>query len=205
MQPEAYPVEHTRLQSIWRQFMEAGRLLPEDEAFLDPAVLQSWRRCLPRLDHRARPHPKSLKAGSLESVLNAQDNLIAVAAPVMEDIHQFIEGSNCAILLADGSACILSMIGDPPAVELANRLGLGRGTYWSEGQLGTNALGIVRVNAMPIQVVGEEHYFQVHAHPRRPRPHCWFAGHRRPCRNGQLTYPGSGHDRGAGHCQPAAD
>lgn len=162
MQPDAYPVQHERLHHIWSNFMASGRLTAEDEAFLDPAVLQSWRRCLPRLDHRARPHPKGLQQASLDSVLKAQDTLIAVAAPAMEDIHQFIEGSNCAILLADGSACILSMIGDDAAVEKVNRLGLGRGAYWSEGQLGTNALGIVRVNAMPIQVVGEEHYFHVH-------------------------------------------
>ena len=162
MQPDAYPVQHGRLQQIWRAFMAQGRLSSADEMFLDPAILQSWRRCLPRLDHRARPHPKSLKATSLDSVLNAQDTLIAVAAPVMEDIHQFIEGSNCAILLADGSACILTLIGDQLAVAEVDELGLGRGAYWSEGQLGTNALGIVRVNAMPIQVVGEEHYFEVH-------------------------------------------
>lgn len=162
MQPHAYPVQHDRLQCIWRAFMNDGRLDLRDEAFLDPAILQSWRRCLPRLDFAARPHPKSLKPSSLQSVLNAQDNLIAVAAPVMEDIHQFIEGSNCAILLADGSACILSVLGDQNAVDTVEKLGLGQGSYWSEGQLGTNALGTVRVNAMPIQVVGEEHYFQVH-------------------------------------------
>lgn len=162
MQPEAYPVDHARLRQIWSTFMETGRVAPEDELFLDPAILQSWRRCLPRLDHRAQPHPKSLKSGSLDSVLNAQDTLIAVAAPVMEDIHQFIEGSDCAILLADGSACILTLVGDDSAVNTVNEAGLGRGAYWSEGQLGTNALGIVRVSAMPVQVVGEEHYFEVH-------------------------------------------
>lgn len=164
MQPGAYPVQHDRLWQIWHTFMERGRLAPEEEAVVDPAVLQSWRRCLPRLDCRAHPHPKSLKASSLESVLNAQDNLIAVSAPVMEDIHQFIEGSNCTILLADGSACILALRGDDKAIDVVHRLGLSRGSYWSEGQLGTNALGIVRVNAMPIQVVGAEHYFEVH-HP----------------------------------------
>ena len=162
MQPDAYPVQHARLKELWHTFIDTGRLGAQDVAFLDPAVLQSWRRCLPRLDPRSRPHPKSLKQPSLESVLHAQDGLIALAAPVMEDIHQFIEGSNCAILLADGSACILAVQGDPVAVEAVDKLGLGRGAYWSEGQLGTNALGIVRTNAMPVQVVGAEHYFEVH-------------------------------------------
>lgn len=162
MQPDAYPIEHHRLRYIWQTFMEGGRIDGRDQGLLDPAILQSWRRCLPRLDCHAHPHPKNLKPSSLESVLKAQDNLIAVAAPVMEDIHQFIDGSDCAILLADGSACILSLLGDHLAVDKVNELGLGQGSYWSEGQLGTNALGIVRMNAMPVQVVGEEHYFEEH-------------------------------------------
>lgn len=164
MQPDAYPIQRRRLSRIWSTFVERGQISAEDADWLDPSVLQSWRRCLPRLDHGSKPRPKSLRPSSLASVLKAQDNLTGVAAPVMEDIHQYIEGSNCAILLADGSACILSMIGDPSAVDTINELNLGRGTYWSEGQMGTNALGVVPINATPIQIVGEEHYFRVH-HP----------------------------------------
>ena len=85
-----------------------------------------------------------------------------MAAPIMEDVHQFIEGSECAILLADGSACMLSVVGDPPALRQVEERGLGQGTYWSEEQLGTNALGVARMVAMPVQVVGAEHYFQVY-------------------------------------------
>ncbi|MFW6063667.1 MAG: sigma 54-interacting transcriptional regulator, partial [Chloroflexota bacterium] len=164
MQPDAFPVRWQRLREIWRSFVETGRLQGEDAKSLDPAVLQSWRRCLPRLDYRARPHPKSLTHTSLRSVLRAHANLIGVAAPLMEDIHQHIEGSHCAILLADGSACILDAVGDETALRLIKRRKLGQGTYWSEGQLGTNAMGVVRIVAMPIQIVGPEHYFRIHHH-----------------------------------------
>ncbi|MFW6183034.1 MAG: GAF domain-containing protein, partial [Chloroflexota bacterium] len=164
MQPDAFPVRWQRLREIWRSFVETGRLQGEDAQSLDPAVLQSWRRCLPRLDYRARPHPKSLTHTSLRSVLRAHANLIGVAAPLMEDIHQHIEGSHCAILLADGSACILDAVGDETALRLIKRRKLGQGTYWSEGQLGTNAMGVVRIVAMPIQIVGPEHYFRIHHH-----------------------------------------
>lgn len=164
MQPEAYPVQHERLHRIWHNFVETGRIDPDDEAWMDPAVLQSWRRCSPRLDFRARPNPSTLKLSSLSSILKAQADLIGVATPLMEDIHQFIEASNCAILLADPSACILQARGDDSALALIKESGLGRGTYWSEGQMGTNALAIARIDAVPVQIVGEEHYFRAHHH-----------------------------------------
>ena len=75
-------------------------------------------------------------------------DLLTIAIPHIEDIHQFIEGSDCAILLADGTARILTMGGDQSALEAINELGIGQGTYWAEGQLGTNALALVLITAM---------------------------------------------------------
>jgi len=164
MQPNAYPVNLERLEKIWHSFMASGQVPREEETYIDPPVLQSWRRCLPRLDYGARPRPKRLADSSLAPVLKANGNLMAVAAPVMEDVHQFIEGSQSAILLASPSACMLSVVGDQDSVATVERLQLGQGTYWSEEELGTNALGLVRITAMPIQVVGAEHYYQAH-HP----------------------------------------
>jgi len=93
-------------------------------------------------------------------VLRAQADLITIGTPVIEDIHQFIEGSECAILLSDGAACNLVTGGDETAIDTVNSLGLGLGAYWSEGQVGTNALGMALINAMPAQVIGAEHYYK---------------------------------------------
>ena len=161
MQPDAYPVDNRLLLELWERFTETGRLPPALVPAVDPAVLQSWRRCLPRLDYGATPRPKRLTASSLTSVLKAHAELMSVAAPIMEDIHQFIEGSGCAILLADSSACMLSVVGDAAALKRIEAHRLGQGAYWSEEQLGTNALGIARMVAMPVQVAGAEHYFRV--------------------------------------------
>ena len=51
------------------------------------------------------------------------------------------------------------MVGDPEALALIKSHGLGQGSYWSEGQIGTNATGVALVNAMPAYIVGAEHYF----------------------------------------------
>ncbi|MEM8862251.1 MAG: sigma 54-interacting transcriptional regulator, partial [Chloroflexota bacterium] len=37
---------------------------------------------------------------------------------------------------------------------------LEQGTYWLESQMGTNALGLAMITAMPTQVVGAEHFFE---------------------------------------------
>lgn len=164
MQPIAYPIQEEVLSQIWRSFMESGRIGWAEETILDAAVLQSWRRCAIRLDPHGKPRPGRAKDRALATILRAQRKLIDIAIPFMEDIHQFIEGSECAVLLSDGTACVHTMVGDQPAIEALHRAGLEQGTYWAEGQLGTNALGMVLNDAMPVLVVGAEHFFATYHH-----------------------------------------
>ena len=113
-----------------------------------------------RLNPNAIPRQSPAHGDALQSVIRAQASLITIGTPVVEDIHQFIEGSDCAILLSDGSACILVVAGDETAKNMVNSLGLGLGAYWSEGQVGTTALGMTLINAMPAQIIGAEHYYK---------------------------------------------
>lgn len=160
MQPTAYPIQTELLEQAWRSFVDGGRVAESAEDLLDPAILRSWHRCAPRLDPRARPRLTNLKAEALERVLVTHFDLIAIARPIMEDIHQFAEESNFAVLLTDGTACILEALGDDPMVEEVGRLGMRPGIYWDEGGAGTNALALALLEAVPVQVVGTEHYFQ---------------------------------------------
>ena len=63
-----------------------------------------------------------------------------------------------------GRACILGVGGDQRGRDMIDELGLRRGTYCTEGQLGTTALGLGLIAAMPVQVVGAEHYFRAYHH-----------------------------------------
>ncbi|MCA9937244.1 MAG: PTS-dependent dihydroxyacetone kinase operon transcriptional regulator DhaR [Anaerolineales bacterium] len=162
MQPTSYPINHDTLQQIWLAFMDSGQVPPHLAAAADPAVLQSWRRCALRAG--TSPRPKSLREPALTSILRAQSDFIALSTPFLEDMYQFMEGSDCAILLADGTACVLALGGNATMSATIDRMGLGQGSYWAEGQLGTTALGMCMLEAMPIQVVGAEHYFQAFHH-----------------------------------------
>lgn len=159
MLPADIGTRNEAIRESWLSFTETGRLDAIEAARIDPAIVRSWRRCVNRFNPLARPRVAPINAGALSSIMRAQLDLITVATPFIEDIHQFTEGSNYAILLADGAGCILQIGGDPKAVAQATALGFHQGTYWSENNAGTNALGLVLMEAMPIQVIGAEHYF----------------------------------------------
>jgi transcriptional activator for dhaKLM operon len=160
MQPIAYPIQLDALYQVWHTFATDGQIESPSQLLLDSAVIESWRRCAARLDARSAPRPTRLRDQALSVLLRSQENLISVALPSLEDIHQFIEGSDSAILLTDKTACVLSMIGDLSGMEMVDELNLGPGAYWSESYLGTNALALTLRLTMPVQVVGPEHYFQ---------------------------------------------
>jgi transcriptional regulator of acetoin/glycerol metabolism len=162
MQPQDYPFRGEQVQHLWRRYVEDGELSSDETAQLDPVIWQSWQRCRPRFDPYAAPRLKRLSAASLQPVQRAHTDLTAMAAPLMEDIHQFVEGSGCAIVLTTSAGCVLDYTGDAVATGRLRAVSLGRGSYWSEEHLGTNAVGVVRILAMPVQVVGPEHYMQVY-------------------------------------------
>lgn len=160
MLPTSYPIQHDRLQSLWEQQIQNGRIQPEDLPEADPGVLESWRRCHPRFDATSKPHPRQLTGDALASRLRTQEALLSIAAPYMEDVYQFMEGADCAIVLLDGATCTLHLVGESSTRDFIESENLALGVYWSENYLGTNGFGVALSTAMPSQVVGMEHYFQ---------------------------------------------
>jgi transcriptional regulator of acetoin/glycerol metabolism len=162
MQPTTYPVRQELLERLWSTFMATGDLPDGDMALADPVVVQSWRRCAPRMDPCAEPRPVLVREQTLAWWRKAQGEFITVATPIIEDIHQFVEGSNCAILLLDGTGCVLALQGDDGFIAHLAARELGGGSYWTEGQLGTNAVSLALAHAAPVQVVGAEHYYRAY-------------------------------------------
>lgn len=161
MLPTGFKVPQETITRIWRTFTETGRIGAEDAALVDPAVVRSWRRCIVRANPLAEFRPAPINPTALASIVRGQQELITVATPFIEDIYQFTESSDYAIVLADGAGCILATGGDAHALGKAGALGFREGTYWSEGTACTNALGLVLQEATAVQIVGAEHYFRV--------------------------------------------
>ena len=184
MKPTDYPIRRDLLKQFWFSFMKTGQVAPIGNLEPDVEVIRSWQRCAPRLDPRQPPRLVTMKAQALQTILKTHEDLLMMARPFLEDIYQFLEGAYCGIIITDGAGCILDVEGDIAGVLVSSdptttrgrwsqthpliieelAAGLKQGTMWSEGQMGTNAIGMAMLTAMPAQVVGAEHYYEAY-HP----------------------------------------
>ena len=184
MKPTDYPIRRDLLKQFWFSFMKTGKVEPIGNLEPDTEVVRSWQRCAPRLDPRQSPRLVTMKGQAMQTILKTHEDLLMMARPFLEDIYQFLEGAYCGIIITDSTGCILDIEGDIASVlvspdptttrgrwsqthpliieELAT--GLKQGTIWSEGHMGTNAIGLAMLTAMPTQVVGAEHYIEAY-HP----------------------------------------
>jgi transcriptional activator for dhaKLM operon len=159
MQPADIPANQDLIAHAWQSYITEGRFTAAEVAHIDPAIRRSWSRCVSRFNPLVRPRALPINKASLASIIRGQQDLITIATPFIEDIHQYTEGSDYAILLADGAGCLVIIGGDNHAQAKAADLGFQQGTYWSEDTSGTTALGLALIDATPIQVIGAEHYF----------------------------------------------
>lgn len=144
------------MRSAWETFVTRHQL----QSIVPPMIAQSWKRCWPRLDPYQRPILTRLAADHLLSTQVANFELLSVARPIMEDIHQYIEKSDTVITLVNNAGYILDMLGDLNTLEIVRGIGIENGISLSENQIGTNAFALAILERIPVQVNGSEHYLE---------------------------------------------
>lgn len=144
---------------VWRRFVESGRPAEGDADIVAPIIMESWQRCAIRLNPFGRPKVSRLKEPLLATLLQTQEELISTAVPYLEEIQQMMGKRGDAFILTDRTGCVLLVSGGHGIVAHVKALGLGPGAYWSEGQMGTNAVAVALKTAGPVVVKGAEHYF----------------------------------------------
>ncbi|HLX57979.1 MAG TPA: sigma 54-interacting transcriptional regulator [Ktedonobacteraceae bacterium] len=145
--------------SVWKQFVLHGVM--QDEA-LPPALIQSWKRCAA---HGLDPYGDVNSEETTQSVSSSiSRQLLSLVRPVMEDLHQFIEGSSCVVVFADDEARIVDCFGDQDIQVELEHLGLKTGASWHEDRQGSNALALALQESFPLQLEGAMHYLAV-LHP----------------------------------------
>lgn len=139
--------------SVWKQFVLHGVM--QDEA-LPPALIQSWKRCAALgLDPYSDTHADAIAPFAVPSTSR---QLLTLVRPVMEDLHQFIEGSACVVVFADDETRIVDCFGDQDMQTEMRHLGLSIGVSWQEAHQGSNALALALQESFPIQLDGAMHY-----------------------------------------------
>lgn len=123
----------------------------------------SHERCkLLNLDVDQVYSSKIINEFELQQKIAEKRNMILTAAPYMEQLNNFVKGSNFFVLLTDGEGCILNVIGDEKILSEAFDLKMIPGAYMNEESMGTNAMGIVIKTGGPIQLSGADHYVKVY-------------------------------------------
>jgi sigma-54 dependent transcriptional regulator, acetoin dehydrogenase operon transcriptional activator AcoR len=139
--------------SVWKQFVLHGMM---QDAALPPALVQSWKRCAALgLDPYG---DTALEEMTEPASSNISRQLLTLVRPVMEDMHQFIEGSACVVVFADDGARIVDCFGDANMQVELEHLGLRVGVSWREDRQGSNALTLALQESFPIQLDGAMHY-----------------------------------------------
>ncbi|MEM6528935.1 MAG: sigma 54-interacting transcriptional regulator, partial [Chloroflexota bacterium] len=151
MRPTDYPYDHDAMLHRWHTFKT--ELMPQPD--LDPLVMASWVRCAA---HFAGGIPRiNMRPQSPRWYQQHPTDVITLALPYLEDIFQVNPGS--VVFLTDEHGEVLALEG---ALEPFQSIGLQPGEQWAEFAAGTNAVGLALQAAMPVQVLGAEHYFQIY-------------------------------------------
>ncbi len=149
-------VNPAALKEAWVRFVDSGSIDPG----IDPVVARSWQRCAARLGALDSPQWAHMPESKRSRASIQQNFLRLIGRPVMEDVYQFMERCGSLLVLADSSACVFELLGDPEMEKYARDIGLDIGVFLDENRIGTTAFSCALMESFPTQVVGPEHYLR---------------------------------------------
>ncbi|MGC5327146.1 sigma-54-dependent Fis family transcriptional regulator [Brevibacillus sp. SYSU BS000544] len=122
-------------------------------------IQESWKRC-----QSTGLHPttidKEIIIGEYEltEYNERYAELLYYSAPVLEDVYQYIRGTDTLLLIASPEGYIIDCLGDPSFMRHADHVSLRKGANWLEEFKGTNAIGTAIVEKKPVLVHGNQHF-----------------------------------------------
>lgn len=105
---------------------------------------------------------KIIDGNELEEELDKSRDLILSALPFIDQLYKFVKGSGFFIILTDANGCILNIVGDEKILDDAFRFKMIPGAYMNDENIGTNAMGIVISEKIPVQILGDDHYIKAY-------------------------------------------
>ncbi|MZQ97158.1 MAG: PAS domain S-box protein [Acidaminobacter sp.] len=126
-------------------------------------IVRSHKRCDALNIGRDRVYSKRILDGDqLFERMSDHQTLIGTAEPFMNQLYNFVKGTDFFAILTDEEGCILSIIGDESILTEAFSYKMMPGAFMDETNIGTNAMGTALVERMPVQVSGDEHYIEAY-------------------------------------------
>ncbi len=125
-------------------------------------VEASWRRVRARgLDHGGPPTLAPLRLAELEE-RRERSRLGTLVPRLRSALAPAVGTGDQLMVVADADGRVLWQAGEAGVRRLADRLGFVSGSAWTEGNVGTNAIGTALVEDRPVMIRGREHYVESH-------------------------------------------
>lgn len=124
-------------------------------------IAASWRRTAARgLDPGADPQVALLTESELER--RRADSALAPLVPQLLASLVSVVDAGQMVVIADTDGRVLWRHGKAGVRREADHLGFVGGSAWTEGNVGTNAIGTALVLGEPVHIQGAEHYLDSH-------------------------------------------
>lgn len=122
-------------------------------------ITESHKRCLEYGIAKDMLFSKKIIEGEeLQNRFTEKNELIITAEPFINEMYNFVKGSNFFVILTDEEGCILNVVGDEAILTEAYSLKMIPGAFMDEASIGTNAMGTALEEKKPLQITGNEHF-----------------------------------------------
>ena len=141
----------------WKEFVKSNIV---NQQVVRPLIARSWKRCsIFGIDPYTQPVQDVLRGSALQARLDRSHDLLRVAFPLMKVLVKTC-GDDFVAVLVDDEGYNISDYGNPDAIEWAVKNRTGKGANLYERVTGTNGLGTVLVERVPMQILANECYRQ---------------------------------------------
>ncbi|MEO8600338.1 MAG: GAF domain-containing protein, partial [bacterium] len=150
------PQNNWKIMAAWEGFL-SGHAPPPNA--LRCMIDDSWRRCRKmQVDADRKQALPPVNEATIHSLQQQNRELLTAGKQAMAMARELLAETETIMILTDPSGMILSVAGDPRALEAAGDIHLIAGSSWSELLCGTNAIGTALSIGNPVQIHAAEHF-----------------------------------------------
>ncbi|MGD6990886.1 ATP-binding protein [Sutcliffiella horikoshii] len=133
----------------------------KDDSMLEEYIKKMRERChINKLDPQVIPTFKSLSDEELSKIQSEYKDTLDIIRLFMNTFLEKSKGIPILVAVTDEKGNIIEYLGDPSLEDtVVNQVGLKKGVQFSEKQAGVNSVLAALDLGIPVQVIGEEHFF----------------------------------------------
>lgn len=149
-------IETTCYLNMWKRFVNEGVL---DTSRLNKRVVESWYRCKKKDVNPYLNKGREILSEDLLDVQKEKNSLFLNSSlPHLNKMGDMVKEMGMMALLIDPEGYVLSLKGNKGVLHDASKINFIEGVRWTEGEVGTNAIGTALQIREPIMINGTEHF-----------------------------------------------